>query len=96
MTQILIMYANQNIYQNNNNIIIVMMIIIIYIYIKNTKFLWKDLGWIIDSVIDHTINILKYKPWSGINYIKIPKEIDHPGKGLINIQNIDNNECLKW
>ena len=36
MTQISIMYANQNIYQNNNNIIIVMMIIII-IYISKIQ-----------------------------------------------------------
>ena len=24
------------------------------------------------------------------------KELDHPRKGLINIQNIDDNECFKW
>ena len=24
-----------------------------------------------------------------------PKELDHPKKGLINIQNIDDNECFK-
>ena len=23
------------------------------------------------------------------------KKLDHPRKGLINIQNIDNNECFK-
>ena len=27
--------------------------------------------------------------------IKLPKELDHPRKGLINIQNIDDNECFK-
>ena len=26
----------------------------------------------------------------------MPKELDHPGKALINIQNIDDNECFKW
>ena len=30
------------------------------------------------------------------SYIRLPKELDHPRKGLINIQNTDNNECLKW
>ena len=28
--------------------------------------------------------------------IKLPKELDHRRKGLINIQNIDDNECFKW
>ena len=26
----------------------------------------------------------------------MPKELDHLKKGLINIQNFDDNECLKW
>ena len=26
------------------------------------------------------------------SYIKLPKELDHPRKGLINIQNTDDNE----
>ena len=29
-------------------------------------------------------------------YIKLSKELDHPRKGIINIQNIDDNECFKW
>ena len=28
--------------------------------------------------------------------MNLPKELDHPRKGLINIQNIDDNECFKW
>ena len=28
--------------------------------------------------------------------IKLPKELDHRRKGLINIQSIDDNECFKW
>ena len=32
--------------------------------------------------------------WS--SYIKLPKELDHPRKGLMNIKNIDDNECFKW
>ena len=31
-------------------------------------------------------------PLAGSIYIKLPKELDHPRKGLINIQNIDENE----
>ena len=49
-----------------------------------------------DSVIDHAISISKYNPLAGISYIKLPKELDHPRKGLINIQNTDDNECFKW
>ena len=59
------------------------------------KSLEKVLGWIIDSIIAHNIIISKYNPLAGSSYIKLPKELDHPRKGLINIQNIDDNECFK-
>ena len=49
-----------------------------------------------DSVIDHTVHILENKPLSGTNHLKLPKELDQPRKGLINIKNIDDNEYLKW
>ena len=49
----------------------------------------------IDSVIDHTMRISKYNPLAGSSYIKLPKELDHPRKGLINIQCIDVNQCIK-
>ena len=60
------------------------------------KSLGKGSGWIIDSVIDHTISISKYNPLPGSSCIKLPKESDHARKGLINIQNTDDNECFKW
>ena len=59
------------------------------------KSLGKDSGWIIDSVIDHTISISNYNPLAESTYIKLPKELDHPRKGMINIQNTDDNECFK-
>ena len=59
------------------------------------KSLGKSSGWIIDSVNDHTISISKYNLLAGSSYIKLPEELDHPRKGLINIQNIDDNECFK-
>ena len=49
------------------------------------KSLGKGSGWIIDSVTDHTISISKYNPLAGSSYIKLPKELDHPRKGLINV-----------
>ena len=44
-------------------------------------------------VIDHTISIY---PLAESSYIKLPKELGHPRKGLIDIQNIGDNECFKW
>ena len=65
--------------------------------ITNTqKSLGKCSHWIIDSVIDHTISVSKYNPLAGSSYIKLPKELDHPRKGLTNIQNTDDNERFKW
>ena len=65
--------------------------------ISNTK---KSLGkisdWIIDLFIDHTINISKCNTLARNSYLKLPKELGHPRKGLINIQNTDDNECFKW
>ena len=37
------------------------------------KSLGKGSGWIIDSVIDHTISISKYNPLAGTSYIELPK-----------------------
>ena len=50
----------------------------------------------IDSVIDHTASISKYNSLPGKSYTKLSKELDQLRKRLINIQNIDNNECFKW
>ena len=60
------------------------------------KSLGKGSGWITDSVIDHTISISKYNLLAGSSYIKLPKELNSPRKGLINIWNVNDNECLKW
>ena len=56
----------------------------------------KDLGWIIDSDSDHTIIIPKNNSLAESSYIKLTKELDQLKKGLIVIQNIDNNSCCKW
>ena len=50
------------------------------------SFIRKKKGWIIDTVTDHTIGISKYNPLAGSSYIKLLKELDHPRKGLVNIQ----------
>ena len=66
-------------------------------FITNTKkSLGKGSSWIIDSVISHTISISKYNQLVGSSYIKLPKELEHPRKGLIHIQNTNDNKCFKW
>ena len=59
----------------------------IYILIKSKiqKSLRKKSGWITDLVIDHNISINRDKPLAGSSYIKLPNELNHPRKGLINI-----------
>ena len=49
----------------------------------------------INSVIDHTISTSKYNPLAGSSYIKLPKELNHQRKGLINIQITNDHECFK-
>ena len=66
-----------------------------YDYKKHIKIFRKGSSWIIDSVIDHTNSISKYNPLAGSIYIKLPKELDYPRKGLINIKYINGNECFK-
>ena len=52
-------------------------------------------GWIIESIESQYINISTYKPLLGSSYIKLPTELDHPRKGLINIRNKDQ-KCFFW
>ena len=44
--------------------------------------------------VEENIYVPNYKPTSGINYIKLPNELNYLIKKLINIQNIDDSECL--
>ena len=72
-------------------------ILMIFIFISNIqKLLGKGSNWITDSVIEDDINISKHNLLAGSSYLKLSKELDHPKKGLINIQNIDDNECFNW
>ena len=60
------------------------------------KHLRKSFDWLTDSVVYHFINISKYNPLAGSSYVKLPKEFNHLRKGLINIQNFNDNECSNW
>ena len=52
-------------------------------------------GWNVDNILNQYLNISSYKTLSGTTYCKLPKELSHPMKGLINIQN-DDNKCFLW
>ena len=47
-------------------------------------------GWIVEEIISQYLNLSSYLPLSRSTYVKFPKELSHPMKGLINIQNNDN------
>ena len=53
--------------------------------IQNIQKYLENYWLIIDLAIDHNINISKYDLLAGSSYIKIPKELYHPKKGVINI-----------
>ena len=59
------------------------------------KSLGKGSDCITDSFMNHTISISNYNPLAWSSYIKLPKELDHPGKGLINVQHFDDNSSFK-
>ena len=52
-------------------------------------------GWRVHSILNHFINLTKYKPLNGSSYIELPLEQRNPKKGLINIKNKDN-KCFRW
>ena len=53
------------------------------------KSLGQGSGWLIDSVLDHYINVSKYNTSADSSYIKLAKELNHPRLDLINIQRLD-------
>ena len=59
------------------------------------KWISQGSAWIIKSIEGHYINIIQYEPLAGSSYIKLPTELQHHRKGLINLQNKDN-ECFRW
>ena len=47
-------------------------------------------GWIVESIDSFYLNVSSYNPLFGTTCIKLPDELKHPMKGLINIQNNNN------
>ena len=50
-------------------------------------------GWTVEEIISQYLNLSSYLPLSGNTYIKLPKELTHPMKGLIHVKN-DGNKCF--
>ena len=62
---------------------------------KTAQWISESSGWSIQSVDNHYLNIVKYKPMNGSSYIRRPQELRNSAKGLINMKNKDN-ECFRW
>ena len=52
-------------------------------------------GWIVEEVYSQFLNVSSHLPLSGSTYIKLPNELKHSMKGLINIQNNDNKYLMR-
>ena len=59
------------------------------------KWISEGSAWILKSINGHYINIIKYEPLTGSSYIQLPTELQHHQKGIINLQNRDN-QCFRW
>ena len=62
---------------------------------KIAQWISEGSGWTVQSVDNHYLNIVKYKPMNGSSYIQLPSELRNSAKGLINMKNEDN-ECFRW
>ena len=59
------------------------------------KWVSEGLGWVINRIDSHYINITTYQPLNGSSYIELPMKLRNPKKGLINMKNKDN-EWFRW
>ena len=59
------------------------------------KWVSEGLGWVIDRIDSHYINVTTYQPLHGSSYLELPTKLRNPKKGLINIKNKDG-ECFRW
>ena len=59
------------------------------------RWISKGSGWVIERIINFYLNIVSYVPLKGRSYFPLPGELRNSLKGLINLQN-DDNECFRW
>ena len=53
---------------------------------KVAQWISEGSGWTIESVDNHYLNIVQYKPIKGSSYITLPTELRSNMKGLINMK----------
>ena len=53
---------------------------------KIAQWISEGSGWTIQSVHNHYLNIVKYKPMNGSSYIQLPTELRNSAKGLIHMK----------
>ena len=46
--------------------------------------------WIVEEIVSQYLNVRSCLPLSGSTYLKLPKELNHPMKGLINVKKFDS------
>ena len=61
---------------------------------KIDQWISEGSAWVIQTVDNHFINVVKYNPMKGLSYIKLLKELQNPKKGLISLQNNDD-QCFR-
>ena len=78
--------TNQRFYLNNVNE-----------EIKHILEIWTshESGWVVDNVDNISIEISNDEPLAASSYISLPEELNNSMKGLINIQNHDDDKCFK-
>lgn len=59
------------------------------------KWVGMGSGFIVSKIRAHTIRFYKFKALTGSSYIPLPEKLKNK-KGLINIKNIEDNECFRW
>ena len=60
------------------------------IYHRLENWISHGSGWIAQKIISQFLNVSSYLPLSGSTYIKLSDQLNHPKKGLIDIQKNDN------
>ena len=65
--------------------------------IKNKVAFWlsETSLWVIEVILGHNINIVKYVPLRGNSYLPLQEELRNCKKGLINLKNEDD-KCFLW
>ena len=59
------------------------------------RWISKGSGWTIVRIDKLYLNIVSYEPLRGRSYFPLPGELRNSKRGLINLQN-DDNECFRW